>query len=71
MIGIETNKGFIDFANVVFNCPSCKKKYNDIDDKYLNRCNRNKSGFTKINCDCGNPFFMTYDYKGDAVSFKP
>ena len=46
------------------------KKYDDLDDKYLDRCNNNKSGFTKINCNCGNKFGMTYDIQGDAIGFK-
>lgn len=70
MIGLQFGEGmFIDFANINFECPNCGKKYCDENDKYLNRCNKNKSGITKINCSCGNPFFMTYDYKGDAQSF--
>ena len=52
-----------------FECPHCKSKYSDADDKYLKRCEKNRSWTTKINCKCGKPFFMTYDYKGDAVSF--
>lgn len=69
MIGHQFNGGFIDFANINFKCPHCNKKYSDVDDKYLNRCNRNKSYTTKINCECGKKFLMTYDYKGDAVGF--
>lgn len=52
-----------------FNCPHCKKKYNDEDDKYLDRCNRNKSFITKIKCDCGNKFGMCYDITGQARGF--
>ena len=54
-----------------FACPKCKKVYSDSEDKYLNRCNKNKNGCTKIKCDCGQSFYMTYNYKGDAVSFMP
>ena len=61
MIGLETKDGFIDFANIDFKCPFCRKKYSDINDKYLNKCNKNKSGKT---------FYMTYNYTGDATSFK-
>jgi hypothetical protein len=60
---------FIDYANVYFKCPKCEKEYSDWDGKYINRCNKNKSGCTKIKCSCGTSFFMTYDYRGDAVSF--
>lgn len=59
----------LSFANIEFKCPKCKKKYADTEDKYLNRCNKNKSGCTKIKCSCGQSFFMTYDQRGDAVSF--
>jgi hypothetical protein len=69
MIGVQTTNGFIDFAKTDFKCPNCKLEYNDIDDKYLEKCEKNKSGCTKIKCDCGEPFFMTYNYLGDAVSF--
>ena len=62
-------KGFIDVAKNDFKCPNCKKQYNDTNDKYLNRCQKNKSGHTKIKCECGKPFYMTYNYMGDAVSF--
>ena len=69
MIGVEFKTGFIDFSKTDFKGPSCQKEYSDLDDKYLNRCQKNKSGLTKINCKCGKPFFMTYNYMGDAVSF--
>ena len=60
----------ISFANVDFKCPYCKKLYSDIDDKYLNKCNKNKCTYTKIKCECGNRFGMTYNYIGNAVGFK-
>ena len=59
----------LSFATINFSCPICKKEYVDSEDKYLNRCNKNKSGCTKIKCSCGKSFFMTYDQRGDAVSF--
>lgn len=58
-------------ANIDFSCPKCKKVYSDNRDVYLNRCNKNVSGYTKIKCDCGTKFYMTYNYKGEAVSFMP
>ena len=61
---------FINFAKIEFKCPHCKKQYEDSDDKYLNRCNKNKNQYTKIKCECGNKFGMTYDIQGDSVSFK-
>jgi len=69
MIGIQIKNGFIDFAKTDFKCPWCGKQYNDIDEKYLARCQKNKSGITKIKCECGKPFYMTYNYVGDSVSF--
>ncbi len=69
MVGVQIENGFIDFAKTDFKCPNCEKQYNDRNDKYLNRCETNKSGCTKIKCECGKPFFMTYNYMGDAVSF--
>jgi hypothetical protein len=71
MVGAQIRYGFIDFAKTNFDCPNCNKIYNDRDDKYLERCQRNKKGITKIKCGCGIFFYMTYDYKGDAVSFIP
>ena len=65
----QIKNGFICLAVVDFDCPTCKKQYIDSDDKYLNRCNKNKDGCTKIKCECGITFNMTYNYKGDAVSF--
>ena len=60
----------MSFAGTKFKCPYCKKEYNDSDDKFLNRCNKNIKGYTKINCSCKNRFGMTYNIIGDAVGFK-
>ena len=68
---IEINEGILCMANIDFACPKCKKVYSDGEDKYLNRCNKNQNGYAKIKCDCGQSFCMTYNYKGDAVSFMP
>lgn len=59
----------IRFTKIDFKCPFCNKNYSDTDDKYLNRCNKNKSGYTKINCTCNRSFFLTYDYMGNIISF--
>ena len=67
---LKLNNGFICLSGTDFKCPYCGKEYSDIDDKYLDRCNKNKSGTTKIKCDCKESFGMTYNYMGDAVSFK-
>jgi len=61
---------FINFAKITFNCPNCKQPYIDDEDKYLDRCNKNKKGYTTIKCNrCDDKFGFTYDIKGDAVSF--
>ena len=69
MIGVKMKNGFIDFSKTDFRCPNCKKKYSDLDDEYLKRCEKNKDWTTRINCKCGNAFYMTYNCMGDAVSF--
>lgn len=67
----ETNYPiFLDIANIGFKCPNCDKKYSDIKGIYLDKCNANKSGYTKIKCSCGNKFGMTYNFLGNAVSFS-
>ena len=57
-------------SNIDFECPYCKKKYSDINDKYVNRCNKTRRGTTRIKCTCGNNFYMTTNFMGDAISFK-
>lgn len=70
MDGYRIQNGFIDFAKTDFICPHCFKKYDDLDNKYLDRCNKNKSGYTTIKCECEMTFGMTYDIMGEAVSFE-
>lgn len=60
---------FIDLAKTDFSCPHCNKKYDDGDDYYLKRCNKNKSFTTKVKCSCSKSFRMTYSMVGQAVSF--
>ena len=60
----------ISFAKIDFNCPYCNKQYSDSEDKYVERCNKNKDFCTRIKCECGNRFGMTYDIMGKSVSFK-
>jgi transposase-like protein len=61
----------ISFAKIDFHCPHCKEQYSDDEDKYLDRCNANRSGWTKIKCKgCKRTFGMTYDMMGDAVGFN-
>ena len=65
------NNGILCLGNIDFSCPYCGKQYSDDKDKYLNRCNKNASGWTKISCDnCESTFGMTYNYKGEAIGFK-
>jgi len=59
----------ISYDKIDFKCPHCNKEYLDSDDKYVNRCNDNKCGYTKIKCSCSETFGMTYDYMGQAVGF--
>lgn len=63
------NPGIICIANTAFQCPHCGKKYNDKDDKYINRINQSKKGYTNIHCKCGQRFALTYNIKGDLVTF--
>ena len=68
---INTGDGTLSFSSIDFLCPSCGKAYSDVNEKYLNRCNKNKSGSTRIKCSCGVAFYMTCNYMSDAVSFGP
>ena len=45
-----------------FHCPHCEKKYND--EKYTDRINRNKSGCTRVYCECGKAFDVVADSLG-------
>jgi hypothetical protein len=60
----------ISFSDIHFKCPHCMKRHSDESEKYLNRCNKNKSGCTSVKCECGEKFGMTFDYKGNAVGFE-
>lgn len=65
-----TSRIFIDFYTTDFCCPNCLEKYNDNEDKYFNRINNNKQGFTSIMCKCSKRFGMTYTITGHAIGFK-
>jgi hypothetical protein len=67
---ITVPNGIVCMAKIDFHCPHCSKEYSDADEKYIKRFLNNKCGYTKIKCDCGKVFGMTYDMKGDAVGFK-
>lgn len=60
----------ISLSNIYFRCPYCNILHDDENDIYLNRCNKNKNGYTTIKCECENKFGMTYNMMGNAVSFK-
>ncbi len=64
------NNMFICFSNIEFKCPHCKTDYDDRDDFYYNRFNKNKCGYTKVKCSCGERFGVTSDMKGDLVGFE-
>lgn len=61
---------YINFAKIDFNCPHCEKLHKDENDKYFDRIKRNKSWITKVKCDCGKPFYLTVNYRGDFQTFK-
>ena len=60
----------IKFSNTNYKCPYCGTVKNDLNDKLLDRCNKNKSGYTKIKCSCGWRYGFAYDMTGNAVGFK-
>ena len=66
---IKVPGGLVSLSKVDFKCPHCEKNYDDTDDKYFNRCSDNKSGITKIKCECKKEFYTAYNYKGDIISF--
>jgi len=67
---IPIKDGWLTLARINFECPNCGNQYQDKDDKYLDKVNKNRSGYTRINCDrCSERFGITYDITGDAVGF--
>lgn len=60
----------MSIGDIDFKCPHCMEKYSDENDVFLKKCNKNKSMYTKIKCECGETFGMAFDYKGDAVGFE-
>jgi len=61
---------YLNLSKIHFSCVHCGKKYSDHNDKYLNRCNKNKDFCTTIKCDCGKQFRMSYNIEGHAVSWS-
>lgn len=54
-----------------FRCPHCAKVYDD--EKYIDRINRNKSGYTRVYCSCGKTFNLFVDTFGichGVMTFK-
>ena len=66
---IPIKDGILCLADIKFKCPYCRNEYSDDDDKFLNRINRNKQGFTTTTCECGMKFGVSCTYKG-LQSFK-
>ena len=64
------NNTFINFADTTFSCPHCGKQYDDSNDKYCDRINKNKSFTTKVKCECKKTFNLTFDYTGKFQSYE-
>jgi hypothetical protein len=67
---IKIPNGFLTLAGTEFKCPYCLKQYNDVDGKYLQKCDSNKSNCTSVKCECNKKFYITYDMTGDVRTFK-
>jgi len=61
---------FIDYIKTDFTCPCCGKQNDDINLKYLDRCNKNKSWRTRIKCECGRFFYLGIDYRGVPYTYR-
>ena len=70
MKGYRIASGFIDFVNTAFECPHCKKAYNDDDERFYKKISKNKSYIISHTCECGNKFEVTISMVGDYVAFK-
>jgi len=66
---IEYKDFYIDFYKTDFTCPHCQKLHIDAENNYFDKTNKNKSWITKVNCDCGKPFKLTVNYKGEFETF--
>ena len=62
MICIQIEDGILCIGDNSFHCPHCGKEYND--EKYTDRINRNKSGYTRVYCECGKAFDVVVDSFG-------
>lgn len=54
--------GFSCVGIDTFTCPHCGKVYDA--EKYTDRINRNKSGYTRVYCECGELFDVVVDSSG-------
>ena len=59
---IPIKDGILCIGDDSFHCPHCWKEYSD--EKYCNRINRNKSGYTRVYCECGKLFDVVVDSSG-------
>lgn len=64
---IPIKDGILYTYNDSFHCPHCEKEYND--EKYIDRINRNKWGYTRVYCSCGKPFNVTISFTGEMYTF--
>ena len=56
------------FASEDFFCPHCNKHYNEDNEIYVKRINKNKRGYTKITCECKGKFYLTQGYN-ELITF--
>jgi hypothetical protein len=54
--------GILCIGDDSFHCPHCGKMYND--EKYCDRINKNKRGYTRVYCECGKLFDVVVDSLG-------
>ena len=59
---IPIKDGILCIGDDSFHCPHCWKEYSD--EKYCNRINRNKIGYTRVYCECGKLFDVVVDSSG-------
>ena len=59
---IKVGYEIVCIGNDSFLCPHCGKVYNG--EKYTDRINRNKSGYTRVYCECGKLFDVVVDSSG-------
>lgn len=61
----------ISFAKIDFSCPYCGHEDSDKDDRFVTRCNKNKSGYTATVCKgCAKRIGIAYNYMGNIEAFK-